>query len=80
MIKHIEELYEEIVNTKDTKEWDIKHLITLNVLIECKFINKELRWFIRSLEVGDEEDIEFNRHILQRTIENVIEGKYSCFR
>lgn len=74
MIEHIEELYEII----SEKEHDIERLITLNVLIECRFINVDLMYFMRSLSVGDEEDIENNRQILIRTIEKVLEGKYGC--
>ena len=72
MIEYIEELY----NCINTKEYDIRHLIALNVLIDHELINKDLRFLIWSLQVGDNEDIELNRQILLRTIENVLEKNF----
>jgi len=74
MIKHIEELKDML----EREEYNIRRLTTLNVLIECRFINVDLTYLLRALHTGDEEDIENNRQILKRTIEKVIEGRYGC--
>lgn len=68
-IKYIKEL-EEIIEQKDP---NVRRLITLNVLIDHKVINRYLGWYILSLNVGDEEDAEANRQMLKRTIEWAME-------
>lgn len=74
MIEYIEELHKMIKE----KDYDRRRLTTLNALIECRFINVDLEFLLRSLSHGDEEDIEFCRQILRRTIQKVLEGKYGC--
>lgn len=76
MIRYIKELHKMIKE----KDYDRRRLTTLNALIECRFINVDLEFLLRSLSHGDEEDIELCSKILKKTIENVMQGKYSCYR